>query len=125
MPSVSTLGVLPRWFLPLLIAGPLFAQVFAQVSAQEMSRIMTVEPDKGKAGDELTVSGENLDEKAVKEFYLTDGKNDVKLAATARSATQFKFKIPPQAKAGRYSLMLLTTGADPKLIEQPIRVTVE
>ena len=35
--------------------------------AQESPRMKTVEPGNGKVGDELTVSGENLDAKFVKE----------------------------------------------------------
>ena len=36
-----------------------------------------------------------------------------------------KFKIPAAAKAGRFSLMILTGGKDPKYIEQPVKVTIE
>ena len=39
--------------------------------------------------------------------------------------TSIKFKIPAAAKAGRFSLMILTGGKDPKYIEQPVKVTVE
>jgi len=95
------------------------------VSAQTMPKMATVEPSEGKAGDILTISGENLDKKSVAEIYLTDGKNDTKLPVMEQSPTAIKFKIPPEAKPGRFSLMLLTAGADPKLIEQPVKVTVQ
>ena len=49
------------------------------LTAQGMPRMATVEPAAGKAGDLMTVSGENLDKKNVAEIYLTDGKEDVKL----------------------------------------------
>lgn len=73
----------------------------------------------------MTVSGENLDKKNVAEIYLTDGKEDVKLPVVEQTAATIKFKLPANVKAGRFSLMLLTAGADPKLIEQPVKVTVQ
>ena len=36
-----------------------------------------------------------------------------------------KFKIPASVKPGRYSLMIRTKGADAKLLEQPVKLTVE
>ena len=44
---------------------------------------------------------------------------------TEQAAASIKFKIPATAKAGRFSLMILTTGKEPKYIEQPVKVTVE
>src|SRR3989442_2564552 len=104
--------------LCMLFASAAFAQ-------QAMPRMPTVEPGNGKAGDVLTVAGENLDKSAVVKLYLTDGKNDLEVQMTEQAATSIKFKIPDKAKAGRFSLMILTGGKDPKYIEQPVRVTVE
>ena len=44
---------------------------------------------------------------------------------TEQTPTSIKFKIPAKATAGRFALMLLTTGKEPKLIEQPVKLTVE
>ncbi|MCW5980363.1 MAG: IPT/TIG domain-containing protein [Bryobacteraceae bacterium] len=107
--------------LVLLIASA--ASVLQSQSA--FPRLTAVSPDAGKAGDTLTVEGENLDAAGVKALYLTDGKTDVKTDILDQSATAIKFKIPGEAKPGRFSLMILTGGADPKLIEQPVKVTVE
>jgi hypothetical protein len=91
----------------------------------DFPRLTVVSPDTGKIGDELTVQGENLDKKLVRELYLTDGQNDYKTDILDQAATAIKFKIPGNAKPGRFSLMILTAGADPKLIEQPVKVTVQ
>ena len=107
-------------FVPLLLVAGL-----AALAQQAMPRMTTVEPGNGKAGDVLTVAGENLEKSQVAEVYLTDGKNDWKVQVTEQAATALKFKIPSNAKPGRFSIMLLTSGKDPKLIEQPVRVTVE
>jgi len=96
--------------------------MFAQ---QTMPRMTTVEPPNGKAGDVLTVAGENLDKPGVAKLYLTDGKNDLPVEMTEQTAASIKFKIPAAAKTGRFSLMILTGGKDPKYIEQPVKVTVE
>lgn len=105
---------------PLLVltAGFLYAQ-------QAMPRMTGIEPDTGKAGDVLTVSGEHLDKGEVVEVYLTDGKKDTKVAITEQGATSIKFKIPTKVTAGRFALMVLTGGKEPKLIEQPVKVNVE
>ena len=103
------------------------ALVFATLafSQEGMPRMSTVEPANGKAGDVLTVAGENLTKPTLDKLYLTDGKTDVEVQVTEQTATALKFKIPAGAKAGRFSLMILTGGKDPKYIEQPVKVTVE
>ena len=88
-------------------------------------RMMSCDPDTGKVGDELTVEGQNLDRNTVKALYLTDGRTDWKTEIVEQSAEAIKFKIPDDAKPGRFSLMILTGGSEPKLIEQPVKVTVE
>jgi len=95
--------------------------------AQEATpRCLTVEPASGKTGTEILVTGENLGKDNVAEFYLTDGKNDIKLVMTEQTATTIKTKIPASAKVGiRYKLMILTKSKEPRLIEQPVRFEVE
>ena len=111
-------------FIPLLMAA---VAAPATLSAQEaIPRCTTVEPLSGKVGTEIVVTGENLGKATVAELYLTDGKNDIKLAITEQTDTTLKCKIPAAAKVGeRYKLMILTKGKEPKLIEQPVRFEVE
>ena len=109
--------------VPLLIAASVIA---ASIPAygQAMPRMSTVEPTSGKKGDVVAVTGENLDKDVVAKVYLTDGKKDLEVEVTEQSATAIKFKIPSKA-TGRMALMVLTTGKDQKLIEQPVKVSVE
>ena len=90
-----------------------------------MPRLTGVDPDSGKAGDVITAAGEHLDKAVVAKLYLTDGKNDVPVEITDQTATAIKFKIPAKAAPGRLTLMFLTTGKEPKLIEQPVKLVVE
>ena len=110
----------------LSVAAPLLlATCLAAFAQQAMPRMTSVDPMDGKAGDVITVAGENLEKQNVAKLYLTDGKNDVQVKMTEQEATSIKFIIPEKAQPGRFALMLLTTGKEPKLIEQPVKVTVE
>jgi hypothetical protein len=90
-----------------------------------MPVMATVEPGSGASGDVLTVAGANLGADVVAALYLTDGKTDVKTIIVQQTATSITFRIPPEARAGRVALMVLTTGKDSRLIEEPVKVTVE
>jgi hypothetical protein len=102
----------------------LFAATLVLFGQEAMPRMSSVDPSSGKAGDEVTVAGENLDKASVAKVYLTDGKNDIVCEVTGQTATEIKLKIPAKA-TGRMALMILTTGKEPKLIEQPVKVSVE
>jgi len=105
------------FIVPLLLA--------CVASAQEaMPRMSTVEPGNGKTGDVVAVVGENLDKANVVKVYLTDGKNDFECVVSEQTATGLKIKIPAKA-TGRMALMILTGGKEPKLIEQPVKVTID
>ena len=85
---------------------PLLALTAITVYAQQaMPRMTNVEPDNGKAGDILTVSGEHLDKGEVVELYLTDGKKDTKVRMTEQGPTVIKFKVPDKVTPGRFALM--------------------
>ncbi len=103
----------------------LVAASFAANAQTAMPRMASVEPMNGKVGDVLVVTGENLTKDNVAKLYLTDGTNDLQVDMMEQTATTIKFKIPAKAKPGRVALMVLTGGKDPKLIEQPVKVTVE
>jgi hypothetical protein len=111
-------------FIPLVLLAAVLLpwSLYGQAA---MPRMMSVEPAAGKSGDELTVTGENLEKTNVADVFLTDGKNDLKVAITDQAPTTIKFKIPESAKPGRLALMILTRGKEPKLIEQPVKVTIE
>ncbi len=85
----------------------------------------TVDPDTAKVGDVLTVGGEYLDKARVKEIYLTDGKAEFKLEVVEQTQTSVKVKVPAKVKFGRLRLMILTTGVEPQLLEQPVTVEIQ
>jgi hypothetical protein len=97
--------------------------VFA-IPAAAQSRLTAVDPMNAKTGDLVAAAGQDCDKAKVVELYLTDGTNDHKVVIVEQSGDAIKFKVP-SAKPGRYALMIKTAGAAPKLLEQPVKLTVE
>ena len=108
-----------------VIAALLLATALILHAQQASPKMTGVEPGTAKVGDVLAVSGENLDKASVSEIYLTDGSKDYKGVMTEQTGASIKFKVPANTPAGRYALMVLTAGKDPKLMEQPVKVTIE
>ena len=100
------------------------AACLAVYAQQAMPRMTSADPASGKVGDVIAVAGENLGKAQVAKVYLTDGTNDFEASITEQTDTGLKIKIPAKSN-GRLALMILTTGKDAKLIEQPVKVTVE
>jgi hypothetical protein len=116
---MKTSIIVPTVLVLLLV--PLFLQ-----AQSAMPTMKVVEPANGKPGDVLTVTGENLDQANVAKVYLTDEKTDLEVVIVEQQATTIKFKIPEKAKPGtRLALMILTKGKDQKLIEQPVKVSID
>jgi len=103
----------------------LAAACFAAFAQPAMPRLASADPPSGKVGDVIVVTGENLTKDSVAKLYLTDGTTDIQVEISEQTSTSLKFKIPAKAKPGRLALMVLTTGKEPKLIEQPVKVTIE
>src|SRR5512138_1565190 len=95
------------------------------ICAQAFPRMTTVDPMTAKVGDVVTVSGENLDKQNVAEVFLTDGKSDTKVQITEQAAAGLKFKVPDDAKPGRFGLVIRTPSSPPKDYVQPVKVTVQ
>jgi len=88
--------------------------------------IRVVQPDTAKAGDEVTVTGTNLDKAAVAQVYLTQGDKTIKMKVTSQTDTEVKFNVPDSVKAGHFGIMVLTTGGDDaRYIDEPVSLTVE
>jgi hypothetical protein len=107
-----------------LIAGIFTVLTLVPALGAQNCRITTVDPGSGKIGDLVGAAGESVDKSKVEELYLTDGTIDFKVQIIEQSDSMIKFKIP-KIKPGRYSLMIKTKGPDAKLLEQPVRFTVD
>jgi hypothetical protein len=111
-----------------LLVSLLLAASFAVFAQAGNPRMTSVDPDSGKRGDVITVTGENLGKDHVAKLYLTDGgdgKNDVELQITEQTDTTIKFKLPAKSVGGRLALMILTAAKPQQLIEQPVKVTID
>lgn len=106
--------------LLLLLAVPAHAQ-----TQSGMPLMTSVEPASARVGGVLTVQGVNLGADSVAVVYLTDGTNDTAMAILEQKDTSIQCRIPREGKPGRFALMVLTKGKDARLIEQPVKVTIE
>ena len=87
--------------------------------------LRAVNPETVKAGETATVSGDHLDKSRVADLFLTNAQGDIKVEILAQSDSEIKFKLPAKVAAGRYNLLVLLVDIEPKLIEEPARLTVE
>ena len=106
-------------FCLLLICGT------AMFAAETTPKVSTVAPENAKPGAVVTVNGESLAKPNVEKIYLTDGKNDTIMPIVEQADKAIKCKIPDSIEPGRFSLMLLSGGIAPRLIEQPVKMTIE
>jgi hypothetical protein len=105
-----------------LIAG-LLAGAVVLSAFQGFPKCTSVEPDTAKTGDAISAKCENVNKASFSDFYLTDGKDDTKVAIASQTETEIKFTVP-KIKAGRYHLAFLTPNKA-SMIEQPVVLTVE
>jgi len=112
--SLMTIAILLAVALPALAQAP-----------PPVPMLNTVEPASGKVGDAFATVGENIDASVVAALYLTDGKHDTKMTITEQTATKIAFTVPAGTLAGRYALMILTKGKEPRYIEMPVKITIE
>ena len=102
----------------------LLVALLAVSAVEQAPRLTSVEPANSKAGEELVTAGQSLDESTVADLFLTDGTNDHKVKMVEQQTESIRFTLP-KVKPGRYSLMLLTKGASPAYLQQPVFCTVE
>jgi IPT/TIG domain len=106
------------WLIALLLIS-----CAALVAFQGQPRCTAVDPDTAKTGDTVNVTCENVNKSTVADLYLTDGKDDTKIAVMEHTDDKIKFQVP-RIKPGRYHIAVLTANKA-SMIEQPIALTVE
>jgi hypothetical protein len=98
--------------------------VAAAAAETKSARMATVTPETGKPAADYTVAGENLAKDTIKELFLTNGKDDIKVQIVSQKEEAIQFKVPATVKPGRYTLMILTADGK-QFIEQPVKLTIE
>ncbi|MBI3933394.1 MAG: IPT/TIG domain-containing protein [Acidobacteria bacterium] len=89
--------------------------------AQAGPRLTAVDPAAGKAGDNLTIMGENLGKDTVESVLLSDDDKDYPADMVEQSADKIVMKVP-QVKAGSYNVSIKIGN---HIYIQPIRFTVQ
>ena len=100
------------------------AVALASAAIAQVPVVDSIDPTEAKPGAVITATGVYLDRSKVSEVYLTDGINDIRVTIVAQKAESLKFKIPNDAKAGIYNVMLATKSNPPILLVQPVKCTV-
>ena len=111
------------WLTALLPASALLLTMSGALWAQSYPRCTAVDPDTAKTGDTVNITCENVNKTTVADLYLTDGKDDTKIAVMERNEGKIKFQVP-RLKPGRYHVAFLTANKA-SMVEQPVVLTVE
>jgi|GEM_PF-4294018 len=106
------------------LAGVAIAMALPLVVAAQIPQIRSCSPTTVKPGAIVTVAGENLGKGNIDKLYLTDGTNDTVISIQQQGDTELKVKVPDKMALGRFAFLILTKGEEPKLIEQPVKLTV-
>jgi hypothetical protein len=113
------------WF-PILAIPLTGLLLFPLTARAQGARIISVDPLTAKVGDLVSAHGEGIGAANVDELYLTNDVQDVKVEMIEQTDTLIKFKVPTGVKPGRWAPMThMKSGSGPKLIEQPVKLTVE
>jgi hypothetical protein len=73
------------------------------VGAQARPKVTAVDPQAGKVGDNVTLTGETLGKDGVSAVFLSDDTTDHKAVVVEQSAAKIVMKVP-QLKAGSYNI---------------------
>ena len=110
--------------LILAVLAGLFLIPVPGISMDGVPMMKAATPNSAQPGTVIKVEGEYLDADHVAKVFITDGKTDVELTVLKQSANLIEARMPVDIKAGKFFLMVLTTGSDGMLIEQPVKVNV-
>jgi hypothetical protein len=91
----------------------------------QAQQLKDVRPDKGKVGSVLRMRGSDLSKEKVDSVYLSDQTLDMMVKVLNQTDSLIEFRIPPSVKAGRFQVVIKTTGKDPRILEQPFYIKVE
>jgi hypothetical protein len=87
--------------------------------------ISTVDPGTARAGATLVAHGTSLDKSALASLYMIQGDNTIEVKIVDQTEEAIKFVVADSVKAGRYNLMVLTKGAVPQYVEEPVLIVIE
>jgi IPT/TIG domain len=93
----------------------------AMAWAQAGPKLTGVDPTSGKAGDAVTIAGENLGKDAVNSVLVSDEQRDYPAEIVSQAPEKIVFKVP-NVKPGGYNISIKIGN---NIYIQPVRFTVE
>ena len=94
------------------------------VAAFAVPRLTSVAPDAVAPGGTAVAQGSDLGRASVDSLYLTAGGTDIEVEISEQGDDSIKFTVPDSAAMKRYRLMVLTGGANPAYMEQPVALEI-
>ena len=73
--------------------------------AQARPKVVSVDPQSGKANDNVTLAGENLGKELVSAVFLSDDTIDHEAMVVEQAADKIVMKVP-QVKSGNYNVSI-------------------
>ncbi len=110
------------------LVGVSFATMIAAATDEPyrpVPMIKAVDPDSVKAGEQLTATGTHLAKASVASLYMIQGEKTIQVSVQSQTEEAIQFKVPADVTKGRFQFMILTTGANPQYLEEPVYFTVE
>ncbi len=89
--------------------------------SQSAPKLTGIDPESGKVGASIIVTGENIGKGTVIAIFLSDANNDYRASMVEQAPEKIVMKIP-QVKAGRYNIAIQVKN---EIFIQPVHVTVE
>ena len=105
--------------LVLVLSTLPFLKLFGGDIGRFVTTIQQVIPGEARTGDVVTATGYALDDKHLKELYLTNGENDFRVEMVEQNDVTVRFKVPGKVPAGMMRLAIVVVGRD-DILEQPV-----
>ena len=115
------------WLLMIVMVlafGPVLASTVSDQPIRPTPLVRAIDPPRARPGDQLVATGDNLGRDCVAEVHLTQGQKSFKVEIKAQAAGSITLVVPVSVEAGRFGLMVVTSGPEPALLDEPVNVVI-
>jgi len=115
------------WLLMIVVIiafAPILASTVSDQPIGPTPIVRVIDPPQARPGDQLVATGDNLGRDCVAEVHLTQGQQRFKVEIKAQAVGSITFVAPASVEAGRFGLMVVTSGREPTLIDEPVSLVI-
>ncbi len=99
--------------------------LLSECGRSDFEHIWSIEPGSGKPGTVVTAKGTGLSKASVADIYFSDRRLDLKAQILDQTDSTLRFTVPAAVRPGRQKILLLTSGRERALLEQPVSFHIE